>query len=125
MSPIPPAVSGKPAIPDEIRLFLSDPLCGTPFSNNMTYSVIKGFHDPQNESGVPVGLPILILAGTEDPVGGNTGTIQALITRYMKHGRRALDYRFDAGGRHEILDEPGKERVHRDIGHWLSLVVDR
>ncbi|MUL80237.1 MULTISPECIES: alpha/beta fold hydrolase [unclassified Mycolicibacterium] len=114
--------------PEEIQKFISDPLCGKPFSNSMTYSVIKGFHDlwvPDNESRVPLDLPILIVAGTDDPVGGKTTTIQGLITRYLGHGHLELQYRFYAGGRHEIFNEPEKDQVHREIGHWLSAVVDR
>ena len=113
--------------PEEIRLFQSDPLCGKPFSNAMTYSVLTGFHDlwlPENESRIPADLPILIIAGTDDPVGAKTTTIQSLITRYMKQGHLCLDYRFYAGGRHEILNEPEKDRVHRDIGHWLTQTLD-
>jgi len=93
----------------------------------MTYSVIKGFHDlwlPDNESRIPVDLPILLIAGTDDPVGAKTSTIQELITRYMKQGHLRLDYRFYAGGRHEIFNEPEKDRVHRDIGHWLTHTLD-
>ena len=114
--------------PDEIRKFLSDPLCAKPFSNSMTYSVIKGFHDlwlPENEARVPLDLPILFIAGAEDPVGGKTQTIQVLITRYMNHGHRALEYRFYAGGRHEIFNEVEKDSVHRDIGKWISSILDR
>jgi alpha-beta hydrolase superfamily lysophospholipase len=114
--------------PEEIGLFQSDPLCGKPFSNAMTYSVLTGFHDlwlPENESRIPFDLPILIIAGTLDPVGAETTTIQSLITRYMKERHRSLDYRFYAGGRHEILNEPEKDRVHRDIGHWLTQTLDR
>ncbi|WP_419402549.1 alpha/beta fold hydrolase [Mycobacteroides abscessus] len=110
----------------EIRAFQSDPLCGKPFSNAMTYSVIKGFHslwEPGNESRIPSELPILVIAGSEDPVGGRTETIQRLITRYMAEGHRSLAYRFYAGGRHEILNEPEKDRVHRDIGRWLDGVL--
>jgi alpha-beta hydrolase superfamily lysophospholipase len=113
--------------PEEIRAFQSDPLCGKPFSNAMTYSVIKGFHslwEPENESRIPVELPILVIAGSEDPVGGRTETIQSLITRYMTEGHRRLEYRFYAGGRHEILNEPEKDRVQRDIGLWLESVLD-
>jgi alpha-beta hydrolase superfamily lysophospholipase len=93
----------------------------------MTYSIIKGFHDlwlADNESGFPLDLAILIVAGTEDPVGGETETIQGLITRYMKHGHRALEYRFYDGGRHEIFNEAEKDRVHRDIAHWLTRTLD-
>ena len=52
-------------------------------SNEMTYSVIKGFHDlwlAENESRIRAELPILIVAGTDDPVGRKTATIQGLIT---------------------------------------------
>lgn len=114
--------------PDEISKFIGDPLCGKPFSNSMTYSVINGFHDlwvPDNESRVPVDLPIMVIAGTDDPVGARTTTIQGLITRYMGHGHRELQYRFYAGGRHEILNEPEHDRVQRDIGHWLSSITNR
>jgi alpha-beta hydrolase superfamily lysophospholipase len=113
---------------EEIRRFQRDPLCGKPFSNSMAYSVLKGFQGiwlPTRESRVPVDLPILILAGTDDPVGGKTRSIQDLSTRYIRQGHRALAYRFYPGGRHEILNEPVKERVHRDIGHWLLQILDR
>jgi alpha-beta hydrolase superfamily lysophospholipase len=43
----------------------------------------------------------------------------------MKHGHRTLEYRFYAGGRHEILNEAEKDCVHRDIGHWLTQILDR
>ena len=62
---------------------------------------------------------------TCDPVGAKTTTIQGLITRYMGHGHRELQYRFYAGGRHEILNEPEHDRVQRDIGHWLSSITNR
>ncbi|MGO9253856.1 MAG: alpha/beta fold hydrolase [Mycobacterium sp.] len=113
--------------PEEIQKFLSDPLCGQPFSNSMLYSLVTGVHDlwlPENESRVPRALPILIVAGTDDPVGIKTTTIQALITRYMRQGQLALEYRFYASGRHEILNEAEKGRVHRDVGHWLYQFLD-
>jgi len=43
----------------------------------------------------------------------------------MNHGHRALEYRFYAGGRHEIFNEVEKDSVHRDIGKWISSVLDR
>ena len=73
----------------------------------------------------PHDLPILFVAGTEDPVGETTETIQGLITRYMKHGHRAIEYRFHDGGRHEILNEAEKDAVHRNIGNWLTSILDR
>jgi alpha-beta hydrolase superfamily lysophospholipase len=39
--------------------------------------------------------------------------------------QRMTDYRFYACGRHEILNEAEKDRVHRDIGQWLTKILDR
>ncbi len=112
--------------PEELRRFTADPLCGHPFSNAMAYSVITGMHGlwlPQNEALVPADLPILVIAGTEDPVGANTVAVRELITRYLHRGHRALAYRFYAGARHEILNEPVKAVVHRDIGLFIARTI--
>jgi alpha-beta hydrolase superfamily lysophospholipase len=112
----------------EIQRFLDDGLCGAPFSNSMTYSVLAGFRNlwvHENESRIPANLPILIVAGTDDPVGENTKSIHSLIMRYMRQGHLALAYQFYPGNRHEILNEYGRERVHRDIVAWLDGVLER
>ena len=116
--PTPTGSEWQTSDPEEIRLFQADPMCGQPFSNAMSYSILKGFHSlwlPENESRIPADLPILLIAGTEDPVGGQTATIQDLITRYMGQGRKlSLEYRFYAGaGR--LSGRVG--RVHRDDRH--------
>lgn len=126
--PIPTGSEWQTSDPEEVRVFQSDPLCGKPFSNAMTYSVIKGFHElwlAERESRIPVDLPILIVAGTEDPIGDKTKSIQQLITRYLSSGHLELEYRFYPGGRHEILNEPEKDQVHRDVGHWAEQALDR
>ncbi|ALX14195.1 hypothetical protein P350_21720 [Burkholderia cepacia JBK9] len=116
------------ADPAEIQRFLDDELCGKPFSNSMLYSVLEGFHSlwiPEHESRIPVDLPILVIAGTRDPVGDNTLSIQSLISRYMRHGHLALAYRFYPGDRHEILNDHDRNLVHQDIDAWLDGVLRR
>ena len=125
--PTPTGSEWQTSDPEEIRLFQADPMCGQPFSNAMSYSILKGFHSlwlPENESRIPADLPILLIAGTEDPVGGQTATIQDLITRYMGQGQLSLEYRFYAGGRHEILNEAEKDSIHRAVAHWLTHILD-
>ncbi len=114
--------------PAEIQRFLADDLCGKPFSNSMSYSVFEGFRNlwiPENESRIPVDLPVLVVVGTADLVGGNTISVQALIARYMRRGHLALAYRFYPGDRHEILNGFNKDLVQRDIGAWLEDVLER
>ncbi len=111
---------------NEIQEFLNDPLCGQPFSNVMTYSIVNGLYGLWNklsESQIPKDLPILIICGKDDPVGEKTNSVQQLITRYMSYGINSLSYVFYPGQRHEILNEPCKDQVHLDIERWLNRIL--
>src|SRR6516162_8247037 len=73
----------------EINRFLRDPLNGKPFCNRMMYGVLLGLSQlwtPENERRIPTDLPIFVMCGTRDPVGGMTTTVQALIKRYKTNG---------------------------------------
>ncbi|WP_323123637.1 alpha/beta fold hydrolase [Burkholderia alba] len=105
--------------------FFADPLCGKLFCNGLLYSVVEGFQSlwtDTAEACIPRSLPILIICGAEDPVGGETQTVQHLVTRYMKQGHRHLSYIVYPDARHEILNEACKETVHRDVIGWLSAI---
>lgn len=108
---------------EEQRKFLSDPLSGKPFSNALTYAVVSGFHalwSEKAEAGVPNALPLLVICGTDDPVGGYAATVRQLIQRYCAKGQMALAYKFYPGARHEILNDPCRDEVHRDVLAWLG-----
>ncbi len=114
--------------PDEVEAFLADPLCGFVFSNETFLSVVRGFASLWSEAAeahIPTDLPLLIVAGEEDPVGRRTASIRALIARYLRRGLIDVSYRFYPGVRHELLNEPEKEQAHRHIGHWIDRVLAR
>lgn len=114
--------------PAEAQAFLDDPLCGFAFSNETTLSVVRGFSSlwaDAAERRIPRDLPLLIVAGEDDPVGKKTATIRELIGRYLGHGLTDVSCRFYPGQRHELLNEPRKDHAHRLIGHWIERVLDR
>jgi len=106
--------------------FFSDPLCGQLFCNSLLYAVVAGFQSLWSnaaETRIPRALPILIICGAEDPIGGQTKTVQQLITRYMKQGHLHLSYIFYPGARHEILNDACKKTVHKDVVGWLAAIL--
>lgn len=114
--------------PAEAQAFLDDPLCGFAFSNETTLSVARGFAalwSAPAELRIPRDLPLLIVAGADDPVGKKTASIRELIGRYLSHGLIDVSCRFYPGQRHELLNEPEKARAHRLIGHWIDRVLER
>jgi alpha-beta hydrolase superfamily lysophospholipase len=107
----------------EIDRFLRDPLNGKPFCNRMMYGVLLGLSQlwtPENERRIPKDLPILVVCGTNDPVGAMTTTAQALIDRYRKNGMREVSHIFYDGVRHEPMNDFCRDRFYADVVTWLE-----
>ena len=68
-------------------------------------------------------VPILLMAGTEDPLGGEKGN-KKLLDAYRRAG--ALDVELIAyhGARHEVFNETNKTEVLADLIAWLDDRLD-
>lgn len=68
-------------------------------------------------------VPILLMAGTEDPLGGETGN-KKLLDAYRRAG--AIDVELIAyhGARHEVFNETNKNEVLADLVTWLDDRLD-
>ena len=107
----------------EIDRFLRDPLNGKPFCNRMMYGVVVGLSQlwtPENECRIPKDLPIHVICGTRDPVGGMTTTVSALIDRYRKYGIREVSHVFYDNVRHEPMNDVSRDQFHADVVSWLD-----
>jgi alpha-beta hydrolase superfamily lysophospholipase len=106
-----------------VRKYVDDPACGFPFSNELAYNFMKGLFDmwkPEKESRIPKNLPILVISGDKDPVGGNTQAITPLLDRYKSMGLKQVTHKFYPDARHEILNETNRDEVQKDILEWLK-----
>ena len=69
---------------------------------------------------VPKGLPLLFIAGGQDPVGDCGRGVQKAVAEYRAAGVETVDMRLYPGMRHEILNEPGRDQVMGDVVAWLA-----
>lgn len=109
--------------PDAVRRYAEDPLCGAPFPNGFYLELTRllgAIWRRENEARIPRDLPVLVIAGTEDPVGDRTRGVEALLKRYRKLGIADLSHRFYEGYRHELFHERGRELVFEDLIAWLG-----
>ncbi|HZK01316.1 MAG TPA: alpha/beta fold hydrolase [Anaerovoracaceae bacterium] len=102
--------------------FRADPRCNFIFT-------VSGFHDLMRllvyvsrkdwASEVPIDLPVSLLSGDMDPVGDfGEGTRQ--VFKHLQMAKiKDLSLKLYPGMRHEILSEPGKEKVYFDILSWI------
>jgi alpha-beta hydrolase superfamily lysophospholipase len=106
-----------------VRAYADDPLCGFPLTNAAMASMLHGFANAwsaKNEALVPTALPVLVVAGADDPAGAATGSLQALVARYRSLGVADLSVALYPGARHEILNETNRDDVYRDLIAWFD-----
>lgn len=110
----------------EVKKYLEDPECGFPFSNELVRDILHGLvalRDPVREARIPKSLPVLVIQGSLDPVGGNLQGTQALLDRYKALGLARVSHKFYDSARHELLNETNRDEVTRDVLEWLKTVV--
>ena len=110
----------------QVDAFIDDPLCGKTFN----LGGYAGLMDLAAEAvssecaaAVPEGLPMLFIAGEQDPVGDfgqGVRTAAQAVSMLSKAQVRTIIY---PRMRHEILNEPGRQRVYDDVLAWLDGVT--
>lgn len=65
-------------------------------------------------------LPILLLSGEMDPVGGYGKGVEKVYRRLSDSGVYDLKYKLYLGARHELLNETNREEVYVDILNWIN-----
>ena len=106
----------------EVEKYVNDPWCGFAFSNGMMRDLAYGLFDmldPQNQARIPESLPILMIAGEEDPVGANNG-VRALAQKYQELGIKDVQVILYPGARHEVLNEINRDEVQEDVRKWMD-----
>jgi len=108
---------------DEVRLYADDPWCGGPLSNGFVTDMITGMAQmwrPEEESRIPAGLPLLLIAGECDPVGDSGASVRELARRYESIGKGPVELRLYPDARHELLNETNRDEVHHDLREWIA-----
>lgn len=107
---------------ENVDNYINDPMCGFTFTVNGYYNLFKSIEFAQNKKlmkNIDDKMPILFIAGAEDPVGAyGEGVRKAFIT-YEENTGCHCDIKLYEEDRHEILNEYNKEEVYHDILSWI------
>ena len=108
----------------EVDKYIADPLCGFVCSFGFYRDLLGGISSlyARNSpfAGVPKDLPLFIISGAEDPVGGAKGFVPRLAAILKAAGLQKIETRLYPGARHEVLNETNKEEVLKDVKDWLD-----
>ncbi|MBR3357548.1 MAG: alpha/beta hydrolase [Solobacterium sp.] len=108
---------------ENVDNYISDPLCGVPFTVSGYYDLFDGMlrmADADRYYRMNTNIPVLFIAGQEDPCTGGEEGVRDTIGFLKSVGYRMIDSVLYPNMRHEILHEKDAETVMEDIVEWLD-----
>ena len=109
--------------PAVVDAYVDDEACGMMFTVG-AYAALTGLTGEMVTArcaqAVPKGLPILMIAGTEDPVGEKGKAVKIAYEQYLATGCTHVSLKLYEGLRHEVLNEPIREQIYADIIEWIE-----
>ncbi len=109
-----------------VEKYDADPFCSYIFT-------VSGYRDlfrmlaevsrPEWAPTVPTDLPILLISGEDDPVGGYGKGVGKVAGALTVAGARRLTTVLIPGARHEILNETDREDTYALMDAWLDEVI--
>ena len=108
----------------EVDAYVADPWCGfdtPPETIPMLFGHAGRLADPEVLAGIRTDLPLLLAAGSDDPLGGGGGQLVELLgQRYRAAGITDVTVRVYPGARHEIFNETNRAEITGDVIGWLT-----
>lgn len=103
--------------------YVNDPYCGHPSSNGFYREFLKGdarLYRKKFMQKINKDLPILLIAGKDDPVGAKGKGPTKLAALYTKLGIKNVELKVYENMRHEILNEKNHQMVYNDIINFIE-----
>ncbi|MDN5795999.1 MAG: alpha/beta hydrolase [Intrasporangium sp.] len=107
----------------EVDKYIADPWCGNVFTSGFFADLLGGLAQVNADETVtrtPKDLPIHLVSGSMDPVGGQTKGVQQVASQYRRLGVEDVTTMFWPGARHEVLNETNRDEVTDEIVDWLD-----
>jgi len=109
----------------EVARYVADPLCGfvlTAGSLADLATALQGLYRREHLAKIPRGLPLYVIAGERDPVGGRAG-VDKLCAELRAAGLERVDERIYPDARHELLNETNRDEVTAELRRWLRAAL--
>lgn len=106
-----------------VGAYINNPYCGFICTSSFYHDLLILTANAAKKKSIAMtrkDLPIFIISGEKDPVGGFGKDIMRLLSVYKKLEFTNVSYKIYPECRHELLNELNKDEVYLDIHHWIS-----
>ncbi|MCI9287815.1 MAG: alpha/beta hydrolase [Clostridia bacterium] len=107
--------------------YQKDSKCGFNFTTNGYLNLLKGSYylSKQRNINKTLNVPILLISGDKDPVGGMGKGVIRVFDMLEKAGLDKVSIRLFKDARHELLNEINKDEVCYVILDWLNKILEK
>lgn len=116
------------SIPEEAKRYEEDESCGFICSYNFYVGFFKGLtqiYKKKNLEKLNPNIPMLIMSGADDPVGGFSKLTEKLYLMYKECGVKDVTLKLYDGVLHEYLNDISREQAKNDIIEFCNKVVSQ
>ena len=106
-----------------VQAYIEDPYCGFVPTSGFFIDLFDGIgiiNAADEISKVPKTLPILLVSGSDDPVGDYGKGVLKVAKEYDAAGVNDVLVKLFEGGRHEVLQELNNKQVFEFISDWIE-----
>lgn len=107
----------------EVDAYIAHPSCGFTATTGLLRDMLTGIRfieQKQNLAKMDKDLPVLFIAGGDDPVGNYGKGVTRAAEEFRKAGMKDVSCRLFPLGRHEILNEINRREVYDFTAQWLA-----
>ena len=111
-----------------VDAYIADPLCGGDTTLGLFRDMLGGLGIITKQANIErmdKDLPVLFIAGDQDPVGEMGKGVRRAYQAFRKAGMRDVSIKLYHGLRHEILNEASRRYVYQDVLDWLETRAER
>ena len=112
---------------NEVEKYIKDPECGFVCSTSFYRDLITGSFTANDEklaASIRKDLPIMLISGDMDPVGGYSKGVKESYERYKRLGIKDVRLNLIKDGRHEILNDRMRDEVISKVSAFYKEILD-
>jgi alpha-beta hydrolase superfamily lysophospholipase len=111
---------------DNIRKYASDKWCTFTFTVSAyrdLFTLLEYVNSDEWYDKMPLYLPILLVSGSEDPVGNYTKGIDSIVDKLSEREFSDVECLIYEGERHEVHNGLKRDQVYHDLLNWIDRVL--
>lgn len=110
-----------------VDAYIAHPMCGFTASAGLMRDMLGGMiaiQKPENLGKMDKKLPVLFVAGGDDPVGDYGRGVRTAGAKFQEAGMEDVTVKLFPMCRHEILNEWGREEIFAWIYRWMEIKIE-